>query len=151
MYLQWLVFEEHSKQGTSHCCQLWRQKDFMESDLILRWLEPLGQQKTEIIVMAFMIPCPSFPEYQIQHIPPFETLALGHSVLSCKLLCHHVVQYHIWTCECIHQRWWSHCIPCWGVTEVPIHLRAAQEDFNVIVLKGLFHQIASNKWWMHKA
>jgi len=36
-------------------------------------------------------------------------------------------------------------IPCWGVTEVPIHLRAAQEDFNVIVLKGFFHQIASNK------
>lgn len=77
MYLQWLVFEEHSKQGTSHCCQLWRQKDFMESDLILRWLEPLGQQKTEIIVMAFMIPCQSFPEYQIQHIPPFWDFGFG--------------------------------------------------------------------------
>lgn len=47
----------------------------------------------------------------------------------------------LWTCECIHQRWWSHCTLCWGVIEVPIHLRAAQEDFNVIVLKGLFHQL----------
>ena len=91
----------------------------MESDLILRWLEPLGQQKTSWWHSWYPVSlCLNIRSSISLH---FGTLVLGHSVASCKLLCHYVVQYHIWTCECINQRWWWHCIPCCrSVTEVPI-------------------------------